>query len=156
MRDQVLVTIDAHLEDDAIAVPLLRLGLEPRGGKNAWVRRVAIGLLLGRQVDDADLVAEYAAGPARGDDPDAWLERAEVLVESGPNGRAAAVPLLARVLELSPSTEDRVQAAGALAAAAIEPAAREAAVGALRAHGADEPEVTEAVRDALEDLDAKD
>jgi len=156
MCDQVLVAFDAHLEDDAIAVPLLRLGLEPREGRNAWVRRVAIGLLLGRQVDDADLVAEYAAGPARDDDPEDWLDRAEVLVEAGPNGRAAAVPLLARVLELSPSTENRVQAAGALVAAATEPASREAALRALRAHGEDEPEVAEAIREALEDLEAGD
>jgi HEAT repeat protein len=153
LREELLEAIAAQVESDAVALPLLRLGLA--AGEDPEVRRVALESLLSRGVDDAALVAEFARSAREDLTHASLLAMAGTLVEAGPNGRRASIPLWARALEWSPSTDERVAAAEGLADAGAEEPARAEAIRALRAHGADEPAVREAIADALRTLDAE-
>jgi HEAT repeat protein len=108
-RVVVLESLDPHLGGDTATLAVLRKVADPSGEETDLSFR-ARAMLLQRGVDEPALV-EAMAQVEGGEDFEVILSRAEVLGQSGPNGRQASLPLLCRTLAGSPEEADRVRAA---------------------------------------------
>ncbi len=108
-------------------------------------------MLLERGVDDPELVAAAAAIDEQ-EQFEATLRRAEALGRAGPNGRAASLPLLHRILRWSPEAAQRAKAATLLGGLGEIASNDEATMDLLARHartGAEEPDVKTACEAAL-------
>jgi hypothetical protein len=153
-RAIVLEALDPTLGRDAEALSFLRL-VEALPGEDHELRPAARRMLLERGVDDPDLVEAMADAP-EGEGFEEVLGRVDALLQAGPRGRRAALPLLRRVLGWSPETEERVRAATMLGSLGAVAAADEETRALLQKHAAEdaeEPVVSAACRAALATFD---
>ncbi len=155
VRATMLDELDTRLGQDPEALDFLR-ELAALVEEELGLARKARWMLLERGVDDPDLVT-WASKTEAGTSFEELLGRARGLAKAGPNGRRAALPMLVRVLDWAPDSEDRVAAVEALARLGKLAAGDEKAMQALGVH-ADEanekPEVVAASRAALEQIKA--